>query len=93
MRIPTFDILGGTTINLTWVNTGSVPTSIRMCLLDKNDALVSSVTPISSGDGHYYAPLMVPTSDAWYVARTIAVLNANTYVHRGLVRTHKLEVS
>ena len=93
MKIPVIDVIGGTTLNLTWINSGSTPSVLRLSILDKAEALVSSVTPVDSGNGHYFAPLYVPSSDAWYVARAIAVLNTNTYVSRALIRTHKLEVS
>ena len=92
MRVPVLEVIGGTTLNLTWCNTGSVPSAIQMALFDKNELLVSSVTPVNSGNGLYFAPLYVPNSWPWYSARTIAVINANTYVNRALVRTYKLEV-
>jgi len=93
MRTPVFDIIGGSTLTLTWVNSGVTPSTLTLNILDKDETLVSSVAPVSSGNGHYYAPLWVPSSDAWYVARAVAVIAANTYVARALVRTAKLEVS
>lgn len=93
MRVPIFELVAGTTFKLTWVNSGVSPTDLSMCLLDKDETVVSSVTPVSSGNGHYFAPLYLPTSDAWYVARTIAIIDTRTYVNRGLVRRYKLEAN
>ena len=53
---------------------------------------MSSVAATSSGNGFYYAPMVAPSSYPWYVNQWIAVINANTYVSRQLVRVHKLEV-
>jgi hypothetical protein len=92
VRIPTFEVLAGTTLKLTWVNSGATVTAISLSLWDRNEVLVNSVTPTNSGNGHYYAPLLVPTSDSWYVARAVAVVDAATYVNRALVKCYRLEV-
>jgi hypothetical protein len=93
MRVKVLEWLGGTTIKLTWVNTGTIPSGLTLNLLDRNEQVVSSVSPVASGNGHYFAPLFLPTSDAYYVGRSQAVLDAATYVNRVLIKTHKLEVS
>lgn len=93
MRFQVFEWLGGTTIKLTWVNTGAIPALLSLNLLDKNEAVVSSVSPVASGNGHYFGPLFLPNSDPYYVARSIAVIDAATYVNRALIKTHKMEVS
>lgn len=92
MQIPIFERIAGTTIKLTWVNSGVTPTDIRMGLYDRNETLVSSITPVASGNGHYFAPLYVPNTAGWYVARAIAVVDANTYVAKGFVKAYTLEV-
>lgn len=92
MQIPVLDVIAGTTLRLTWVNTGTVPTSLQMNILDRDETVVGSVTPVDSGNGHYYAPLYIPTSHRWYVGRAIAVIDTRTYVNRVLIRTHQLQV-
>ena len=63
-----------------------------MCLLDKTESVVSSVLPVSSGNGFYFAPLYVPTSDSYYVLRSRAIIGVNTYINRALVKTYQLQV-
>lgn len=92
-RIPIIEIIGGSTLKLTWVNSGVTPTDLSMCILDREETLVSSVAPVSSGNGHYFAPLYVPNSYRYYVAQSIAVIDASTYVNRALVKSHKVEAN
>lgn len=92
LRIPVLDVIAGTTLRLTWSSSGSAPSSLLMHILDKNEAVVSSVTPVDSGNGNYFAPLYIPTSDRWYVGRSIAVIDARTYVNRVLIQTNKMQV-
>jgi hypothetical protein len=84
-------VLAGTTLKLGWVSSGTVPFLLTLNILDKDDTVVSSVTPVYSGNGHYFAPLAIPTSYPWYVARSTAIIDSNTYVNRALVRTFKVE--
>lgn len=92
MKVPVIDVIGGTTLRLAWVSSGAVPTTLIMNILDREEALVSSVSPVDSGNGHYFAPLYVPSSHRWYVGYTLAVVDARTYVNRVLIQTNKLEV-
>lgn len=92
LRIPQLEVIARTTLKLTWVSSGVTPSDIRMCLRDKDEILVSSVAPVSSGNGHYFAPLYVPGSWPYYVAESIAVIDASTYVNRAIVKAQKLEV-
>lgn len=93
MRNTVIDVIAGTTLKLTWINSGVTPDSISMNLLDRDEVVVSSSTPVSSGNGHYYALLQVPSSAAaWYVGRSIALVSPNSYVNRVLVRARRLEV-
>jgi hypothetical protein len=90
-KVPTLDVIAGTTLRLTWTASGTIPTSLLMSILDKNEATVSTMTPVDSGNGHYYAPMYIPTSDRWYVGRSIAVIDARTYINRVLIQTHRVE--
>ena len=91
LPIPIVDVVAGTTLKATWINSGVTPSSLSSALLDAGDAVVNSATPVSSGNGHYFAVHFVPTSQPWYVNRWINFTEGNTYQHRQLVRAHKLE--
>lgn len=92
MRINTVECIAGTTIRVTWVSSGVTPSPIVSNLLTGSDTLVSSASAQSSGNGHYFALHDVPTSGGWYVNRWLAVIGVNTYQHRQLVRSQRLEV-
>ena len=92
MQIPTFEVIAGTTLKLTWVSSGAAPSDIRMGIYDRDEALVSSVSPVSSGNGHYFAPLYIPNTAGWYTARAVAIIDTRTYVSRGFVKAYTLEV-
>lgn len=91
--VPVLDALAGTTIRLTWVNSGAAASPISFALLDRNETLISSIAGVSSGNGHYYAPVFVPNSFPYYVAQAIAVVDASTYVSRALVKRWKVEAN
>lgn len=93
LKVPLLEVIAGTTLKLTWVSSGVTPSNLTLCLRDKDETLVSSVSPISSGNGHYFAPLYVPRSWPYYVAESIAVIDASTYVNRAIVKAQKLEVN
>lgn len=94
--IPIVDVIAGTTLRPTWVNSGVTPSSLYSELLDPDDNPIGSsfnaLTSGASGNGHYFAVHHVPTSYPWYVNRWISFIDANTYQNRQLVRAHKLEV-
>lgn len=77
-----YDCIAHSTKKLTWVNSGSVPSSIACTLRTFDDTLISSVTATGSGNGHYYAEVSHPGSRQWLVNEWIAVINGNTYAHR-----------
>lgn len=91
IQIPVVEVIAGTTLRSTWVNSGVTPSQLTSALLSGSETLVSSVTPISSGDGHYFGPLAIPASGpAWYVNEWRAVIASNTYTDRQLVRVVQL---
>lgn len=92
-KVPILNAIAGTTLKLTWVNSGVTPTDLCMSLLDRDEALVSSATAVSSGNGHYFLPVDIPSSWQWYVAQAIANIDTRTYVSRALVRRWKLEAN
>lgn len=88
MRTLVHERIAGSTLRVTWVNTGVTPTLLTAALRDRNDAVVSSLTAISSGNGAYYAVLPLPNTPGWWVNEWIAVINANTYVDRQWIKTY-----
>lgn len=82
----------GSTLRATFISSGATASPIYSALRDASDTLVSSVAATSSGNGHYYADLPLPTSACWLVNEWGAVINANTYRRFQLVEVVKIEV-
>jgi hypothetical protein len=92
MRINVIDCIAGTTLKLTWVSSGVTPSGICSSLITGSETVVSSVTGVSSGNGHYYALHNMPNSAGWFSNLWLASVGVNTYVHKQLVRSQHLEV-
>lgn len=95
LPIKVVEVVGGTTLKSTWTNSGVTPSSLSSALLDQNELVVNTYNALTlgnSGNGHYFAVHFIPTSDDFYVNRWVGFIDANTYQHRQLVRSHKLEV-
>lgn len=82
----------GSTLRATFVSSGASVSPIYSALRDREDALVSSVSAVDSGNGHYYADLPLPTSACWLVNEWGGVINTNTYRRFQLVEVVKPEV-
>lgn len=82
----------GSTLRSTFVSSGATVSPIYSALRDREDVLVSSVAGVSSGNGHYYADLPLPTSAGWLVNEWGGVINTNTYRRFQLVQVLKPEV-
>jgi alpha-glucuronidase len=87
------EVVAGSTIKLTFSNSGATIGSIASALINNVEAVVHSVSPVSSGNGNYYALHSIPNSDAWYVNEWFSYINASTYVSRQLIHAHKLRVN
>ena len=61
-------------------------------LINAEEALVSSMAAVSSGNGYYYAPHTLPSSKQWLINRWFAVINANTYVRSQFVDVQEFKV-
>jgi hypothetical protein len=93
LPIPIVEVIAGTTLKATWINSGTTVSSLDSVLLDGNDAVINTYAAVASGNGHYYAVHHVPSSGyPWLVNRWIGFIESNTYVYRQLVRVHRLEV-
>jgi hypothetical protein len=85
------DTIVGATMKLTWVNSGITPSGIQCNLYDKTETLVGSVAGVSSGNGFYYAPLLIPNSAGVFVNKWFSVINGNTYVTPQYIRATRYE--
>ena len=91
MRPAVIEKLAGTTLKVTFVNSGAVASPIGSALLDTSDALINSVAATSSGNGFYYALHLLPNSAQWLVNEWKATIAANSYTERQMVRVRKME--
>jgi hypothetical protein len=92
VKFPVLEKVAGTTFKPTFVSSGATASPISSALLTGSETLSNSLTATSSGDGHYYALHLLPTSPGWLVNQWIAVINANTYVGRQFVKVIAPEV-
>ena len=99
MRIPLIERVAGTTLKVTWVNSGTSPGPISSSIFDRGETLIHSVSATASGDGLFYAYHFLPTSLSgpspnlyWLVNQWVAVLNANTLTDRQFIRVERPEV-
>ena len=79
MRIPVVEDFIGSTIRVTWVNSGVTYTGMFSALFASNSVLVNSVAHSSSGNGFYYADHALPTSRCTLLNEQVGVTASNTY--------------
>lgn len=91
MRPAVIEKLAGTTLKVTFVNTGATASPLCSTLLDKLENLVNSVAAVSSGNGLYYALHLLPNSAQWMVNRWWGVIQTNTYTESQFVRVRTME--
>ena len=84
---PVIDATAGTTIKTFLVNSGVTPTTILSRLLDNSETLVSSFSPVNSGNGFYFALHTLPNTQAWYVNEWQCTIDGYPYVSRQYVRS------
>ena len=92
LRINVIEKVAGTTIRTTLISSGATISPCVSTLRTGSETLASSVTATASGDGHYYAVHLLPSTPAWYVNEWIGVINANTYIERQFIRSRAPEV-
>ena len=88
---PVVEVIAGTTLRTTLVNSGVTPTGIFSRMMDASETLVNSFACVSSGNGHYYAVHTMPGSAQWLVNEWQCVIDGYTYISRQLVRVRVLE--
>lgn len=84
--------LAYTTEVLTWVSTGTVAGTISSALIDRSETLVSSTAAVSSGNGAYYANMVMPGSAQWLVNEWRATVNGNLHIKRQFMQVLTMEV-
>ena len=82
----------GDTFKVSWVDSGVTPTDVHASLFDKNELLVDSVTMTDSLNGHFFALFTLPNSAGYYVAETLATIEAFPYKRRVKIEAVRGEV-
>ena len=76
------DLLCGDTVKVSWINSGTTPTTIIAAVYTGSETIVDSAVMVSSGDGHYYYLHTVPNVPGYYVAQTIATISGRPFKNR-----------
>lgn len=92
MRTNVFDRLIGTTFMGTWVSSGATPSQITSALIDRTQAVISSVTATSSGGGNYFSLQQLPNTPGPLINEWVAWINSFPYKSRQLVRVNDIQV-
>lgn len=71
-----------TTKKIQWISSGQTASPISGAVLNASEAVVSSLSLTSSGNGHYYGFLTMPTTVGIYVHETRATVATNLYIKR-----------
>ena len=80
------DYIAGDTKTFTWVSSDASPTSIHVAIINIDETVVSSATMTSSGNGHYYSFMSIPTTPGFYVASWNATVGGSQRVHKRYFR-------
>lgn len=75
-------ILSGDTRKVTWIASGNTATNISTAVRDREENVVTSLSMTSSGNGHYYSMVTMPTTAAFYAIELQAVISTKTYKRR-----------
>lgn len=76
------EYLSGDTKRFTWVSSGQTPSPITAAVIDAKETVVSSASMVSSGNGHYYLNVTLPTTDGYYVKETKQTMAGKDYRQR-----------
>jgi hypothetical protein len=85
-------IQAGTTKEFTWISSGVVPVDLHISIYDGSETLVTSQTLVSSGNGHYYANVTVPSSVGFYNTKFSWTYGGNPYIESLRFKTMFWEV-
>lgn len=87
MRISVTELIAGTTLRATWASSGTTPSAMQSLLIDRGETIVSTASPVDSGNGHWYAVHRVPTTPGWYINEWRSVILTNTYTDRQFIKS------
>jgi hypothetical protein len=85
-------ITKGTTRKLTWVSSGVTADSIFVELFSGSETSVASYAGVDSGDGHYYANVLMPNTPGFYAYRWDVTVSGLPYINGGRFRVSANEV-
>lgn len=74
--------LSGNTQIFTWVSSGQSPSPITAAVLDISNTVISSGSMTSSGNGHYYRNVTMPTTEGFYIKETKATISGDVFRDR-----------
>lgn len=92
MRIPIVEAVAGDTIKFTLVSSGDIASPISCALYDGSETMISSTAAVSSGNGFYYANMLIPSSHSWLVNEWRMTISGVERLSRQMVRVHRMEV-
>lgn len=72
-------LIAGTTVRFRWVNSGVTPSDIYGYIAAVDETVVDSATMASSGSGHYYYDVTMPTSKGMFVIWANATIDGKPY--------------
>ena len=75
------EVLIGDTFKQFWISSGTTPSVITASIVDGIEAIVSSETGVSSGNGHFWRTTTVDTP-GWYVSQWEATISGSPYRRR-----------
>jgi hypothetical protein len=78
MRRPDKYLIGDT-MQVTWIDSGTTPSSLHFAVYNGSETLVDSASMTSSGNGHYYGFHTVPNSTGNYAVKTFATISGKPY--------------
>lgn len=83
----------GSTLRTTWINSGVTPGVISSALYGPTNTLVSSASQVSSGNGHYYCDILLPSSRQWMLNEQVAEIDGRIYRRFQLIHVQQPRVS
>jgi len=72
-------VLIGDTVKLTWINSGTTPSSIVASVYNGSELMVDSGSMVDSGNGHYYFNHTVVNSTGFYSGEINATISSLNY--------------
>jgi len=84
--------LVGDTMQVIWINSGTVPSIPNLSIFSGSETLVASQSMVSSGNGHLYAFYTVGDSPGYFIAQTLVSVGGLPFKRRVKFRATTYEV-